>query len=98
MANITPFGNNILVKPHAKKQVITPESGTLCEYGDVVAVGSGVTEIKIGDTIGYTPWGINSLQINDEKFYFIPEDQQFLLGTIQMPGELASSVLSPKAV
>ncbi len=85
---ILPFGNNILVKPAEKKQALGPKS--LCEYGTVTAVGSEVKIIKVGDMIGYFIWGVKDLEIENEKFHFVPETDEFVLGKIEMLGELAS--------
>ena len=82
--NIKPFGYNILVKPVEKKQVLISERPSMCEYGTVVAIGGGVSHVKVGDIIGFTVFGINALEINDEKHYFIPESAEFILGTIEM--------------
>lgn len=79
---IKPFGNNILVKPVVKKQILVNAQTSLCEYGDVVAVGEDVKYIKVGDRIGYTIWGVNKLEIENDSHYFIPEDPRFVLGTI----------------
>lgn len=82
MDKIKPFGNQILVKPREKKQVLGQKP--LCEYGDVLDIGDLVQHIKVGDVIGYTIWGVNSLEINGNKHYFIPEDSRFVLGTIEL--------------
>lgn len=82
---IKPFGNNILVKPHEQDTILKAEGG-LCEYGEVVDVGNDVKEIKVGDIIGFTVWGVNRLTIENEKHYFIPEDSRFILG-IKQDGE-----------
>ncbi len=79
---IKPFGFNILVKPTEKKQTSYADQKSLCEYGEVIAVGDEVTRIKVGDTIGYTVFGVNHLQVEDQKYYFIPETSEFVLGTI----------------
>lgn len=84
MDNITPFGNQILIEPYTKKQVLVSDTGTLCEYGTVIAIGDEVQKVKVGDVLGYTIWGINALQINDKKYYFIPEDGRFILGTLRL--------------
>lgn len=91
---IKPFGNNILVKPSEKKNPLLSER-KMCEYGKVIAIGENVGRdwlgfkkkgsIKIGDTIGYTVWGLNSLEIKNEKHYFVPEDPRFILGTFSLP-------------
>ena len=88
METIKPFGNQILVKPVEKKQILVSDKASLCEYGEVIAIGEDVKKIKVGDMIGYTVWGINRLEINDNKHYFIPEDSRFILGTIGMPEQL----------
>lgn len=81
---ITPFGKNILVRPHEKKQVLVADRASLCEYGEVIAIGDEVEKIKIGDTIGYTVFGVNSLEIDGTKYYFIPETSEFILGTLEL--------------
>lgn len=81
---IKPFENNILVKPVEKKEVAVSDRSSLCEYGEVIAVGDQVTRIKVGDTIGFLVWGINKLEINDTVHYFVPETGEFILGTIEM--------------
>jgi len=79
---IIPFGNNMLIEPVEKRQVLVSDRKSLCEYGKVVAVGSEVKEIKVGDTVGYLVWGISSLEIDGVTHYFVPESSEFLLGTI----------------
>lgn len=80
---IKPFGNQILVEPVEQKQVLVSQQKSLCEYGKVLAVGSDVKHVKVGDTIGFTVWGLNSLEVEGKKHYFVQEDSQFLLGTIE---------------
>jgi len=84
MNKITPFGNNILVKPQVTDTILQSSEGTLCEYGEVLAIGDEVEKVEVGDIIGYTIWGINKLNIKDEKHYIIPEDSRFILGKIDM--------------
>ena len=80
--NIRPYGINILVKPIEKKQILISDQRSLCEYGKVIAVGEDVKNIKVGDTIGYLIWGINSLEVEKTKHYFVPETSDFILCTI----------------
>ena len=80
---ILPFGKRILVKPVEKKQVLVSDDGTLNEYGEVIAVGKDVNEIKIGDKIGFSVFGVEKLIIDEEKFYFVKEDDEFLLAVIE---------------
>lgn len=84
MMKIIPFGNNILVKPQESESVLKSFEGTLCEYGEVLAVGQDVQRIKVGDIIGYTVFGINSLEIDGKKAYLVPETSEFILATIEL--------------
>lgn len=79
---IKPFGDRILVKPIVRQQVLVSDDGNLNEYGEVIAIGDNVEIIKVGDKIGFSVFGIEKLVIEDEKFYFIQESPEFLLGTI----------------
>jgi len=88
MNKITPFGNNILVKPHENQTILKSSEGSLCEYGEIIALSTELLnansncELKVGDIIGYTIWGVNRLEIENEKYYFIPYDSRFILGVI----------------
>jgi co-chaperonin GroES (HSP10) len=77
-----PFGNQILIQPDKKEQVLVSDQGTLCEYGEVLAIGEDVKRIKVGDKIIFTIWGVNAVEIGNEKYHFIPEDNNFILGTL----------------
>lgn len=80
--NVNPFGRWILVKPLEKQRVLVSDEGSLSEYGEVIAVGPVVKEIKIGDRVGFSLFGVEKLIIEEQKFYFIMEDDEFLLATI----------------
>lgn len=79
MKNVKPYGNNILIRPIEKQQVLVADRKTMCEYGEVVSIGESVKNVKVGDIIGYTVWGINHLDVGEERYYFIPEDDRFIL-------------------
>ena len=78
---ITPFGNNLLIDPTEAETIYTTEGvKSLFQYGTIKAKGDEVSEkIKVGDVMGYCVWGTRDLEINDKKYYFIPEDSRFLL-------------------
>ncbi len=80
---IQPFGNQILVEPIEVKNVLVSQQKSLCEYGKVTAIGQDVKHVAVGDTIGFTVWGLNHLEVEGKKYYFIQEDPQFLLGKIE---------------
>ncbi len=84
MVKIEAFGNQILVEPIEKKEILVGDKSPLCEYGTVVSVGSDVKYIKVGDTIGHTVWGVNHLDIDDKRYYFIPEDARFILAKLTL--------------
>jgi co-chaperonin GroES (HSP10) len=86
MDKIIPFGNNILIAPRETNTILKGYEGTLCEYGEVLAIGSDVQLIKVGDIVGFTKWGIKELIIDEKKYKFIPEDTRFILGTFTMRG------------
>ncbi len=79
---ITPFGDQILIKPVEKQQILVSDDGTLNEYGEVVAIGSDVKTIKVGDKVGFSVFGVEKLVIDEQKYYFIRENAEFLLCTI----------------
>lgn len=80
---ITPFGDRILVKPVEKAQVLVSDDGTLNEYGEVIAIGKDVKDIKVGDKVGFSVFGVEKLVIDDDKLYFIQESPEFLLAIIE---------------
>lgn len=79
---IVPFGRRILVKPIERAQILISEDGTLNEYGEVIAIGPAVVSIKVGDRIGFSVFGVEKLVIDEQKHYFIMEDDEFLLATL----------------
>ena len=80
--NITPLFSQLMIEPTEKKQVLVSDEATLCEYGKVIAVGPDVKNVKVGDVVGFLMWGVNHLDIEGVKYYFVDEDRRFLLGII----------------
>ena len=81
---ILPFGKNVLVQPHESDTILKSAEGSLSEYGTVIAVGSKVETLKVGDTIGFTIFGINALEVEGKKAYLVPETDEFILATIEL--------------
>lgn len=73
---IQPFGNNIYYEPTKDEQ---PMGVQLCKYGDVIAIGKDVKEVQVGDIIIFGEWGVNEIEINGKKEFFVAEDSAFLL-------------------
>lgn len=87
MKTVIPFGSNILVKPIETKQILVNQAPSLCAYGTIIALGSDLSDtanLKVGDIIGYTVFGVNALEIENEKYYFIPYTSEFILAKIEM--------------
>lgn len=81
--NWKPFGNNILIAPESKNKIIGDTSKYFL-YGKVLAVGDKVfSGIEVGDTIGYTLWGLNKLEKDGEEFFFLQDNPDFVLGLIK---------------
>ena len=80
---IKPFGNNILVQPIEEKQVLVSEEPSLSCYGTVLDVGQDVQRIKVGDKVAFLLWGVNHVDIEKKRYYFIPELSEFILGFVE---------------
>ncbi len=77
------FGTNIKVLPKDKIKYVG-DSSKYYLYGEVIDVGSEVKNLKIGDQIGFTLWGLREILLEDgSKQYFIKEDPNFILGVIK---------------
>jgi len=85
---IKPFGNQILIEPIQKKQIIGVPA--LCEYGTVVAIGDDVQKIKVGEVVGFIKWGINELDVDGKKYLFVQETPANILGTLELPVDVAA--------
>lgn len=74
-----PYKNNILILPASKNKIIG-DTSKFYLYGEVLDVGSEVKDIKKGDTIGYTLWGLNEILEEDgTKHYFVQDNPDFIL-------------------
>ena len=80
---IKPFGKYVWIKPVAKRDGPLENLNSLCEYGEIMDVGSEVKLLKKGQTIGFLAWGVKHLEIDDVKHYFVPEDGDFILCIVE---------------
>lgn len=74
---ITPLADNILVKVD-KGETVTASgivvSTTKQKYeGDVISIGKDVTEVKVGDYVGYPPQSFPSFKKEGNLYLVIPE-------------------------
>jgi len=76
-----PFGKNILFKPNKKKTVLETSDKRLTDTGTVIAIGSEVQSIKVGDSIAFNSYGAWTVQIDNEDYYFCRENDEIILGT-----------------
>ncbi len=79
---IKPFGNQILIEPVQETQTLVSEEPSLSCYGTVLDVGDDVKKVKVGDKVAFLLWGVNHVDIESKKYYFVPELSEFILGTI----------------
>lgn len=80
---IKPYGRNMWIEPVVKSQVLVADKVSLCEYGEVMAIGKDVKDTKVGDMVGFKVWGVTELEVDGKKYFFVPESDDFLLGTIE---------------
>jgi len=78
---IKPFGKRIHIKPEAYKSAFIGEVA-LVEKGEVLAIGDAVEKIKVGDTVLFTVFGVDKIKLEDQDYYFIMEDDAFILATL----------------
>lgn len=76
---LKPYGRRILIKPERQATVIETAEQNLIERAEVLAVGGAVSTIHPGDKILFTSFGVDSIDLNGEKLYFVLEDDAFIL-------------------
>ncbi len=82
-AKIQPLGARIVVQPAKEDEktasgIILPESANSSDknnIGEVVAVGKlENSELSVGDKVLFSQYGYDTVEIDDEEFYVIKED------------------------
>lgn len=53
------------------------------EYANVIAVGEGVTQVKLGDSVFVKSWGIDIVTHEDKKYYFVSQDTKALMAIVK---------------
>jgi co-chaperonin GroES (HSP10) len=82
MNSCRPFGRRIQVRPEQQRSVIATPDANLVERATVLAVGDEVRKIAVGDTVLFTSFGVDSVDLDGERHYFLMEDDAFILATI----------------
>lgn len=80
--NIKPFGKRIYIKPVKPDTLIQTTAAPVIEQGTVLAVGPDCKTIKEGDTIFFTTWGVDIIEVDGEKLYFLMETDEFILARV----------------
>jgi chaperonin GroES len=74
---ITPLKNNILILPEEGDQ--QTESGIIIQstkkerIAEVIETGVDVTDVKVGDRVGYPPKGYDRVQYKGKSHMIVPE-------------------------
>jgi chaperonin GroES len=94
-SNFKPLADRVLVKPSDEKEqvkhgIIIPDSAKeKPQEGKVMALGTGKIDdngrriaftVKVGDTVLISKYGGTEVQLNDEKYLILREDD--ILGVI----------------
>jgi co-chaperonin GroES (HSP10) len=82
---LTPTQNKVYLK------VESPKAGSLdlsskptgVEYGEVLAVGKGVTNVKAGDKVFIKAWAMDIITYNKETYYFCDGDSLGICAVIE---------------
>jgi co-chaperonin GroES (HSP10) len=69
------------VKPEQIGGVIQTGETSLVERAKVIAVGDEVSKIKEGQIVFFTSFGVDSIDIDGERHYFLLESDAFILAT-----------------
>lgn len=88
--NVEPFGRRIYLKPEEAKTLIQSSDNKRIVRATVLAVGDECKTIKAGDTIIFTTWGIDEVDINGTTHYFLLESDEFILAKISVPSGIPS--------
>lgn len=78
---IEPIGKRVLAKKHEEKDpvvkgIIMPDTAKHKKYDiEVLAIGSEVTKVKVGDMISIAHYGTKEIMKDDEVYMLIPEDE-----------------------
>lgn len=85
LLKIEPQQNTVQLKiEEAKAGVLNTSSReTAVEFGEVLAIGEGVKSLKVGDKVFVKAWGIDIVNHNEERFYFVNLETNAILGKIK---------------
>lgn len=71
---LKPYFNLMVVEPIEKNDTLVADGDKKFNlYGKVLAIGPDVKQVQVGDCIGFSLWALTHLEINDNRYYFVPE-------------------------
>jgi co-chaperonin GroES (HSP10) len=77
-----PYYDKIEIKPVKQEAFMPTDDQKFIEVGKVIAVGSRVKNIKIGQTIYFLAYGCDQTpEIDGVTHYVVTADPRFILGT-----------------
>ena len=71
-----PTTDKLLVRVHPLPEVKEGEEkpkGNQTMIADVLAVGPEAKQVKVGDVVGFSPYGFDEVMIKDEKLVVVSE-------------------------
>ncbi len=71
------------MRPEQKESVIKTPDSNLVERATVLSIGDEVKTVKVGDRLLFTSFGVDSVDVDGERHYFLIEDDAFILATEQ---------------
>jgi co-chaperonin GroES (HSP10) len=88
---IQAFGRRIYIRPEQEKTLIQSEANSKIVRGVVVSTGPEVKDVEVGDVLLFTSWGVDEVEIDKEKHYFLIESDEFILARIPvLSGQITS--------
>lgn len=83
MKKLKPMGRRIQIEPEESNLLIDTGTESLSERGKVIAVGKDCIFAKVGDTLLFTTFGVDTVTMpDDKKYYFLLEDDTFILAKL----------------
>lgn len=82
-SKLKPYFNLMVVECVEKREEYVTDEQKFNLYGLVTSVGKDVQEVKVGDYIGFSQWGLTHLDINGKRHFFVPETKG--IGLVGIP-------------
>ena len=86
-----PYRNRLLIVPDKSTSVLLSPDEKFQQIGTIVQTGWKpwylfwkTSLFKKGDRVVFNVWGVDSVKINGEEYFFVLEDADFILGKYEM--------------